>query len=143
VPGTDGEKMSKSYGNTIEIFEEPKKLRKKIMSIKTDSTPVEAPKDPDRCSLFALYTLFATPEQQAALAARYRAGGMGYGEAKQALYEAALAYFAEARARREQLIADPATVESILKAGAEQARAKGREVLDRVRRACGLGKSPA
>ena len=68
VPGTDGEKMSKSYGNTIEIFEEPKKLRKKIMSIKTDSTPVEAPKDPDRCSLFALYTLFATPEQQAALA---------------------------------------------------------------------------
>ncbi len=143
VPGTDGEKMSKSYGNTIEIFEEPKKLRKKIMSIKTDSTPVEAPKDPDRCSLFALYTLFATPEQQAALAARYRAGGMGYGEAKQALYEAALAYFAEARARREQLIADPATVESILKAGAEKARAKGREVLDRVRRACGLGKAPA
>jgi tryptophanyl-tRNA synthetase len=143
VPGTDGEKMSKSYGNTIEIFEEPKKLRKKIMSIKTDSTPVEAPKDPDRCSLFALYTLFATHEQQAALAARYRAGGMGYGEAKQALYEAALAYFAEARARREQLIADPATVESILKAGAEQARAKGRGVLDRVRRACGLGKSPA
>ncbi len=142
VPGTDGEKMSKSYGNTIEIFEEPKKLRKKIMSIKTDSTPVEAPKDPDRCSLFALYTLFATPEQQAALAARYRAGGMGYGEAKQALYEAALAYFAEARARREQLIADPATVESILKSGAEKARAKGREVLDRVRRACGLGKTP-
>jgi tryptophanyl-tRNA synthetase len=143
VPGTDGEKMSKSYGNTIEIFEEPKKLRKKIMSIKTDSTPVEAPKDPDRCSLFALYTLFATPEQQATLAARYRAGGMGYGEAKQALYEAALAYFAEARARREQLIADPATVESILKAGAEKARAKGREVLDRVRRACGLGNALA
>jgi tryptophanyl-tRNA synthetase len=143
VPGTDGEKMSKSYGNTIEIFEEPKKLRKKIMSIKTDSTPVEAPKDPDRCSLFALYTLFATPEQQVALAARYRAGGMGYGEAKQALYESALAYFADARARREQLIADPATVESILNSGADKARAKGREVLDRVRRACGLGKSPA
>jgi tryptophanyl-tRNA synthetase len=143
VPGTDGEKMSKSYGNTIEIFEEPKKLRKKIMSIKTDSTPVEAPKDPDRCSLFALYTLFATPEHQAALAARYRAGGMGYGEAKQALYEAALAYFSDARVRREQLIADPATVESILKVGAEKARAKGREVLDRVRRACGLGKTPA
>ncbi len=135
--------MSKSYGNTIEIFEEPKKLRKKIMSIKTDSTPVEAPKDPDRCSLFALYTLFATPEQQAALAARYRAGGMGYGEAKQALYEAALAYFAEARARREQLIADPATVESILKSVPKRPVPRGGEVLDRVRRACGLGKTPA
>jgi len=140
VPGTDGEKMSKSYGNTIEIFEEPKKLRKKIMSIKTDSTPVEEPKDPDRCSIFALYTLFATPEQQAALAKRYRAGGMGYGEAKQALYEASLAYFAEARARREQLVSNPDMVEQILKAGAEKARAKGREVLDRVRNACGLGK---
>ena len=95
VPGTDGEKMSKSYGNTIDIFEEPKKLRKKIMSIKTDSTPVEAPKDPDHDSIFALYTLFATTEQQAALAKRYRAGGMGYGEAKQVLYEVALAHFAE------------------------------------------------
>ena len=101
VPGTDGEKMSKSYGNTIEIFEEPKKLRKKIMSIKTDSKAVEEPKDPDRCSIFALYSLFATPEQREALAKRYRAGGMGYGEAKQALYEVALAYFAAARERRE------------------------------------------
>jgi tryptophanyl-tRNA synthetase len=142
VPGTDGEKMSKSYGNTIDIFEEPKKLRKKIMSIKTDSTPVEEPKDPDRCSIFALYTLFATPEQQAALAKRYRAGGMGYGEAKQALYEASLAYFAEARARREQLVSNPDAVEHILKTGAAKARAKGKEVLDRVRKACGLGKAP-
>jgi tryptophanyl-tRNA synthetase len=142
VPGTDGEKMSKSYGNTIDIFEEPKKLRKKIMSIKTDSTPVEDPKDPDRCSIFALYTLFASPDQQAALAKRYRAGGMGYGEAKQALYEASLAYFAEARARREQLVSNPDAVEQILKSGAEKARAKGREVLNRVREACGLGKAP-
>ncbi len=140
VPGTDGEKMSKSYGNTIDIFEDPKKLRKKIMSIKTDSTPVEEPKDPDRCSIYALYTLFATPEQQAALAKRYRAGGMGYGEAKQALYDAALAYFAEPRARREQLASNPTAVDDILKAGAQKARAKGREVLDRVRNACGLGK---
>jgi tryptophanyl-tRNA synthetase len=142
VPGTDGEKMSKSYGNTIDIFEDPKKLRKKIMSIKTDSTPVEAPKDPDRCSLFSLYTLFATPEQQAALAKRYRAGGMGYGEAKQALYDAALAYFAEPRVRRERLVADPTAIDDILKAGAQKARAKGRQVLDRVRNACGLGKAP-
>src|SRR5262245_16803826 len=81
VPGTDGEKMSKSYGNTIELFEPEKQLRKKIMAIKTDSTPVEAPKNPEKCNLFTLYKLFASPEQQAALAARYRAGGMGYGEA--------------------------------------------------------------
>jgi tryptophanyl-tRNA synthetase len=141
VPGTDGEKMSKSYGNTIDIFEEPKKLRKKIMSIKTDSTPVEEPKDPDRCSIFALYTLFATPEQQAMLAKRYRAGGMGYGESKQALYDAALSHFAEPRARRDQFASDPTAVDDILKAGAEKARAKGRAVLDRVRNACGLGKS--
>lgn len=140
VPGTDGEKMSKSYGNTIDIFEEPKKLRKKIMSIKTDSTPVEAPKDPDRDSIFALYSLFATPEQKDALAKRYRAGGMGYGEAKQALYDVALAYFAEARAKKAQLESDPGVVDRILKDGAARARAKGQEVLNRVRNACGLGK---
>jgi tryptophanyl-tRNA synthetase len=139
VPGTDGEKMSKSYDNTIEIFEDPKKLRKKIMSIKTDSTPVEEPKDPERCSLFALYKLFATQEQQDALAKRYRAGGMGYGEAKQMLYDAALAFFAEPRARREQLAANPGMVDDILKAGAQKARAKAREVLNRARAACGLG----
>jgi tryptophanyl-tRNA synthetase len=141
VPGTDGEKMSKSYDNTIEIFEDPKRLRKKIMSIKTDSTPVEEPKDPERCSLFALYQLFATPEQQEALAKRYRAGGMGYGEAKQALYDAAIAYFAEARARREQLAANPSLVDDILKTGAQKARAKAREVLNRARTACGLGQA--
>lgn len=139
VPGTDGEKMSKSYGNTIEIFEPEKAVRKKIMSIKTDSLPVEAPKDPDTCSIYALYQLFATPEQQAALAQRYRAGGMGYGEAKQALFEAAMAYFAPARAKREELAANPEFVEEVLKAGAKTARTKGREVLDRVRKAVGLG----
>lgn len=142
VPGTDGEKMSKSYGNTIEIFEPPKGLRKKIMSIKTDSTPVEAPKNPDACSVFTLYKLFSTPEQQAALAARYRAGGMGYGEAKQALYDAAMEHFAEARQRRETLSADPRTVEDILVAGAKKARRRGQEVLSRVRQACGLTASP-
>ena len=142
VPGTDGEKMSKSYGNTIEIFETPKSMRKKIMSIKTDSTPVESPKDPDACSIFTLYKLFTAAEQQAALAARYRAGGMGYGEAKQALYDAAMEYFAEARARREQLMTDPASVEQILADGARQARRKGQEVLARVRQACGLSAAP-
>src|SRR5262245_47377000 len=138
VPGTDGEKMSKSYGNTIELFEPEKQLRKKIMVIKTDSTPVEAPKDPEKCNLFTLYKLFASLEQQAALAARYRAGGMGYGQAKEALFEAAMAYFATARENRERLAADPATVTEILRAGAKKARSKGAEVLDRARQACGL-----
>jgi tryptophanyl-tRNA synthetase len=138
VPGTDGEKMSKSYGNAIDVFEPEKKLRKKIMAIKTDSTPVEAPKDPEKCNLFTLYKLFASPEQQTALAARYRAGGMGYGEAKEALYEAAMAHFAAARQNREKLAADAVTVTEILRAGAKKARSKGAEVLDRARQACGL-----
>ena len=139
VPGTDGEKMSKSYGNTIEIFEAEKPLRKKIMSIKTDSLPVEAPKDPDQCSVFALYQLFATPEQQSALAERYRAGGMGYGEAKQAVFEASMSYFNAARTKRAVLVADPTYVDEVLKAGARKAREKGKQVLKRVREACGLG----
>jgi tryptophanyl-tRNA synthetase len=139
VPGTDGEKMSKSYGNTIEIFEAEKPLRKKIMSIKTDSQPMEASKNPETCSVFDLYKLFATPEQQASLAERYRAGGMGYGEAKQAVFEASLVYFQEARAKREQLTANPAFVEEVLQSGALKARTKGKQVLQRVRESCGLG----
>lgn len=138
VPGVDGEKMSKSYGNTIELFPGEKPLRKRIMSIKTDTTPVEAPKDPDQSSIYQLYQLFATSEQQTALAARYRAGGMGYGEAKQALFDVAWSHFAAARERREQLVQDPDKLEEILQAGARRARAKGMEVLDRVRTACGF-----
>jgi tryptophanyl-tRNA synthetase len=140
VPGLDGEKMSKSYGNAIEVFEDPKKLRKKIMSIQTDSKPVDAPKDPESSSIFALYKLFATPEQQEQLAQRYRAGGMGYGDAKQTLYEASIAYFAEARERHAELSANPAKINDILTDGAAKARKKGREVLNRVREAAGLGK---
>jgi tryptophanyl-tRNA synthetase len=140
VPGTDGEKMSKSYDNVIELFLPPKKLRKKIMSIKTDSKTVEEPKDPDACAVFTLYKLFATDEQQAALAERYRAGGMGYGEAKETLYQAALEYFADARERREQLEQAPGTVEDVLRTGAKAARAKAQTVLDRARTACGLRK---
>ncbi len=138
VPGTDGEKMSKSYDNTIELFEPEKKLRKKIMSIKTDSTPVEEPKNPETCSVYTLYKLFASPDRQAALAERYRAGGMGYGEAKQTLFEAAMEYFGGARAKRQELEANPDHVDQILEAGAKRAQAKGREVLERVRAACGL-----
>ena len=138
VPGTDGEKMSKSYGNTIPIFETPKRLRKKIMSIKTDSTAVEDPKDPDTCAVFDLYRLFANEQQQSELADRYRAGGMGYGDAKQTLYDAAMEYFGPAFQRRAELEKNPSEVEDILQAGAAVARAKGREVLDRCRSACGL-----
>ena len=138
IPGTNGDKMSKSYNNTIELFEEEKPLRKKIMSLKTDSAPVEAVKNPDECSIFTLYKLFATPEQQAALAARYRAGGMGYGEAKQQLFEAANAHFAPARERRRELAADPATLQNILRDGAHRARAVGQKVLARCKVACGL-----
>ncbi len=142
VPGLDGQKMSKSYGNTIPLFDTPKRLRKTIMKITTDSTPVEDPKDPESCSVFTLYKLFADEQQQAALAARYRAGGMGYGEAKQTLYKAAMEYFGDAFERREKLAADLDTVEDILRAGAGEAREKGREVLERARTACGLRATP-
>lgn len=142
VPGTDGEKMSKSYHNTIPIFETPKKLRKIIMSIKTDSTPMEAPKNPDTCSVFELFKLFATPVEQSKLAERYRAGGMGYGEAKETLYHAAMSHFAGAFKRRIQLEAAPDFVEDILREGAHKARAKAKEVVERVRSACGLLSKP-
>lgn len=138
VPGTDGEKMSKSYNNTIELFDTPKRIRKKINSVKTDSSGVEDSKDPENCAVFDLYRLFATEAQQAALADRYRAGGMGYGDAKKLVFEAATEHFAEARERREVLAKDSDTLEDILQDGAARARAVGREVLDRVRSACGL-----
>ena len=96
------------------------------MGIETDSTPVEAPKDPDKCNVFALYSLFATDEEKAALAARYRAGGMGYGEAKKMLLEKINAYFGPAREKRKELAAHPEQVEEVLKRGAERARAEAR-----------------
>lgn len=138
VPGTDGEKMSKSYNNTIEIFEAPKKLKKKINKIKTDSTPVEDPKNPETCPVFTLYKLFGSQEQQDELATKYRAGGMGYGEAKGQLYEAAMEYFGQARAKREEYEANPDRVKEILAQGAATARAKAQEVLGRAKAACGL-----
>src|SRR5437868_7644651 len=108
VPGTDGQKMSKSYNNTIEIFAEGKPLKKAVMGIVTDSTPVEAPKDPDNDTVFALYSLFATADERNALSQRYRAGGMGYGEAKHMLLAKIDEQFGPARERRKQLAADPA-----------------------------------
>jgi tryptophanyl-tRNA synthetase len=142
VPGTDGEKMSKSYNNTIPIFETPKALRKKIMSVKTDSRALEDIKDPDTCAVFDLYKLFASTDQQHELATRYRAGGMGYGDAKQALYDAAMEHFGPAFERRSRLESDPDMVADVLKAGANRARAKAQEVLERVRSACGLSARP-
>ncbi len=138
VPGLDGQKMSKSYGNTIEIFGDPKATRKRIMSIVTDSKTLEEPKDPDTCNVFRLYQLFATPAQQADLAARYRAGGMGYGTAKKELADLLEAYFAPLRAKRAELAAQPHHVEAVLQAGAAKARAVARETLTRARRAVGL-----
>ena len=138
VPGTDGEKMSKSYENTIEIFEPAKTVKKKIMRITTDSRPLEDPKEPETDHLFQLYSLFASDVAREQMAERYRQGGFGYGEVKKALAEAAEDYFAEARSRREQLAADPQVVEEILADGARRARRKAGQVLDRVQAACGL-----
>jgi tryptophanyl-tRNA synthetase len=138
VPGTDGEKMSKSYNNTIEIFESPAAMRKKVMRIATDSRPQEEPKDPATDHLFQLYSLFASPADRNAMADLYRRGGFGYGQVKQALADAADAYFAPARARREELAAKPDRVVQILGDGAAVARNKAGEVLRRAQDACGL-----
>ena len=138
VPGLDGQKMSKSYGNTIEIFLPPKKLRKKIMSIVTDSKGVDDPKDPETCNVFGLYTLFATADQQTELAERYRAGGLGYGHAKQALFDVVNEQIADSRDRYDHLMAHPNEVRSILEDGASRARKTARATLDRVRSASGL-----
>jgi tryptophanyl-tRNA synthetase len=138
VPGIDGKKMSKSYGNTIEIFAQGSALKNAVMKIVTDSTPVEAPKDPEKDNVFALYSLFATPQERAALAVRYRAGGMGYGEAKKMLLAKIDSHFAAAREKRRELERDPAVVEAVLRRGAEKANAEAHETMSRVREATGL-----
>jgi tryptophanyl-tRNA synthetase len=138
VPGTDGEKMSKSYNNTLEVFEDPKALRKKIMRITTDSRPMEDPKEPADDHLFQLYSLVASPEEQAEMAALYRRGGFGYGQVKTALADAAERFFAAARARRAELERDSGRVREVLARGAERARRKASAVLDRAKRAAGL-----
>ena len=138
IPGLDGRKMSKSYGNTIELFEEEKALRKKVMAIKTDSTPVEAPKDPATSAIVALYRHFAAEADVAQMEADFRAGGIGYGVFKTRLFEAIWSYFAPYRARRAELAADPSHVDRVLAAGAERARAVAGPVMERVRQAVGL-----
>lgn len=138
IPGLDGQKMSKSYNNTIEIFGEEKAMRKKFMSIKTDSKAMEEPKDPETCSIFQLYKLFASPEQVEEMRGKYIAGGYGYGHAKQALFEAYLEFFAPMRKRREELLANMDYVHAILKSGGERARAEAVRTMDAVRRRVGL-----
>ena len=138
IPGLDGQKMSKSYNNTIEIFGDEKPMRKKFMSIKTDSKGMEEPKDPDTCSIFQLYKLFASPEQVEEMRQKYIAGGYGYGHAKQALFEAYLEFFAPMRKRREELLANMDYVHAILKSGGERARAEAVKTMDTVRKRVGL-----
>ena len=139
VPGTDGQKMSKSYGNTIEIFGEEKATRKKIMGLVMDSrTPQEPKPDAEKNIAIQLLKLVAPAEVAADYEARLRAGGLGYGDLKKALFEHYWTYFAPARARRAELAADPEFVQGALKEGAERARAVARPILQRTRRACGL-----
>ncbi|MCE5303812.1 MAG: tryptophan--tRNA ligase [Planctomycetaceae bacterium] len=138
VPGVDGEKMSKSYGNTLDIFEEPKSLRKQIMRIVTDSRPMDQPKEPGTDPLFQLYSLFAADDACEAMAEKYRRGGFGYGEVKKALADASVDYFAEARARRVEFAAHEDRVREILGDGAAVARKKAAEVLRRAQQACGV-----
>jgi tryptophanyl-tRNA synthetase len=138
VPGVDGQKMSKSYGNTIEIFAEGKPLEKTVMSIKTDSTPKGQPLNPESDTVFSLYSLFASDDEKASLAADYRSGAVGYGDAKKKLLAKIDEHFVPFRDKRKQLAADPSTVEDVLKAGAAKARAEAQRTMDMVRKATGL-----
>ncbi len=138
IPGTDGRKMSKSYDNVIPIFAPPDDLRKRIMGIVTDSRPPEQPKDPETDNLFCLYKLLATPAETAALRDRYLRGGIGYGEAKQMLFDVLERTFGEARSRYAEYVANRAQVDSILRMGAAKARAVGGKMLARVRQAVGI-----
>jgi tryptophanyl-tRNA synthetase len=138
VPGIDGQKMSKSYDNAIEMFAKEKQLKSQVMGIVTDSTPVEEPKDIN-LPLFQLYNLFADAEEREEMARRASAGGLGYGEAKKALLAKLLAHFTPARERRAELAAHPDTVEDILADGARRARERGAPLVAAVREATGLG----
>ncbi|MGL4307629.1 tryptophan--tRNA ligase [Cetobacterium sp. SF1] len=137
VPGTDGQKMSKSYGNTINMFAPKKELKKQVMSIVTDSTPLEEPKNPDN-NITELYKLFATPEKVQEMKDKFLAGNYGYGHAKNELLEAILEYFAEARAKREELAKNPEYVQEVLAKGAKKARALAQEKIMKAKAAVGL-----
>lgn len=138
VPGVNGEKMSKSYGNTIGMFEEEKPLRKKIMGLKTDTTPIEAPKPTENSNILALYKLVASGADYDQMVAEFQSGGVGYGDFKKRLFEAIWTYFAPMRARRAEILADSDYVDRVLKEGAEKANALATPVMQRVRKAVGL-----
>jgi tryptophanyl-tRNA synthetase len=138
VPGVDGQKMSKSYGNTIDIFGEEKETRKRIMSMVTDSSPVEAPKDPDSSTIVQLYSLFATKDETETMREAFRKGGTGYGDFKKQLFARLWEYFGPMRKRRAEILKDPGYIDAVLKRGAERANAEADKVMKRVRAAVGL-----
>jgi tryptophanyl-tRNA synthetase len=138
IPGTDGKKMSKSYGNTIEIFGEEKAIKKKIMGIVTDPTPVEAPKDPDGSVIYSIYKQFAEKDRADLMAGRFRAGGYGYGEAKKELFGVLWEYFEPFRKRREELLANIDYVHEVRRAGAEKAREVAAKTIRAVRELVGV-----
>ncbi|MCL2557958.1 MAG: tryptophan--tRNA ligase, partial [Treponema sp.] len=138
IPGFDGRKMSKSYGNTIPLFASEAALKKIIMKIPTNSQAVEEPKDPDESQVFALYKLFADSGEQAALAARYRAGGMGWGAAKEELFHAVNRLLSPLRERYDAIVADAQALDKILARGAERARPIAAATVARFRKAAGI-----
>lgn len=139
VIGTDGEhKMSKSYGNVIEFFADEATLKKQVMGIKTDSTPIEDPKDPEKCAVYKLYSFFASPDEQKDLAEKYKAGGFGYGDAKKILLSKILDYFRPYREKRIELIKDLGYVNDVLKEGAKKARKEAQKVMADVKEKTGL-----
>ncbi len=141
VPGVDGQKMSKSYGNAIELFDTPKNTKKRIMSIVTDSTPVEDPKDPSKCNVFAILSLMASEEEMAEWKKRYEAGGMGYGDAKKRVHELFEETFGAARERRIELEKNPDYVEDVLVTGARKAREQAEPLMEQVYKVTGLTKA--
>jgi tryptophanyl-tRNA synthetase len=138
IPGTDGGKMSKSYGNTIELFMEDSALKKKVMGIQTDSTPVESPKPVEGSAILGIYRHVASPSDYASMEAAFLNGGTGYGDFKKRLLEGVRDYFAPMRAERQRIASDPGEVERILAKGAEKAAAVAAPVMDRLRKAIGL-----
>jgi tryptophanyl-tRNA synthetase len=138
VPGIDGQKMSKSYGNTIDIFGDEKEMRKRVMSIVTDSTAVEAPKDPDTSTIVHLYTLVASKEEAEEMREQFRKGGRGYGDFKKQLFEKLWDYFAPMRKRRDEILRHKDYIESVLAQGAGRANSIADGVMKRVRQAVGL-----
>src|SRR5437667_3022417 len=138
VPGIDGQKMSKSYGNNIDIFGDEKEMRKRVMSIVTDSTPVEAPKDPIESTIFKLYSLVSSKDEIAAMREQFVKGGTGYGDFKKQLFEKLWEYFTPMRKRREEILNDKSYIDDVLVRGAKRANAIADQVMERVRKAVGL-----